>query len=834
MPVRLTDQLFTTTAPRFQADWARQRRTAADILHRLQGQEGIVLADQVGMGKTYVALAVAVSQILATPERSQVVVFVPPAVAEKWIREWKKFSESLLPAGIGIRCVEHPIRSGEAFLKKLDDQPDDRDHLIVLTHTALTMPLKDTFIQLALLHHATRYVRDGSALRERIAKWSTGAKGLFPNPRFTTDHVARLLDTPPSKWRDTWRRMTGEYLPDDPVPASVEEAVRDIPLHELHAAVDALPIRSSIDIEKRLRHARRLLGEATQAVWRWILSSIKLELPLLIVDEAHRLKNPGTQISKLFGSRSDGSDAGVLHGIFRRMLFLTATPFELGHAELIQVLSRMGAVRALAPPTPLSLGERLKDLEKVLTQAQASAIIFDYAWGRLRPEDITVFDTWGPEVAAPHNLSAAAREAWQHAQLAVEARHAMHDALRPWIIRHERPRRRTYRPGAAIAPNWNRVPGGLPIPESAALPFLLAARAQSIALDHKSTRPLFAYGIASSYEAFARLGGGHAENVRDSDSADNDKKNSEASGISTPSTLEAVDWYRKEIDDALVEPSVREAHPKVQATVEKAVALWQAGEKCLIFCWFVRTGEAVEHALSRRLDHLIMELASKALATTSTDDSRRELERIADRLFRRDASPYERIRQRLLEALLEDAGRHEDVLELVVDAAMRHLRTPGYLVRYTHLHIGITDDEVWAGVQGENPYRIVLLDRWRHFAQRLAQARNQIEPVNQDDERDSEFARIRAALLGAHSEDDQAAGRGGSLHAVRRAHGGTRADVRERVIAMFNTPFAPELLVASSVMGEGIDLHQECRFVILPLIYGHLSKRHWPARTALG
>jgi SNF2 family DNA or RNA helicase len=38
--------------------------------------------------------------------------------------------------------------------------------------------------------------------------------------------------------------------------------------------------------------------------------------------------------------------------------------------------------------------------------------------------------------------------------------------------------------------------------------------------------------------------------------------------------------------------------------------------------------------------------------------------------------------------------------------------------------------------------------------------------------------------------------------------------VRERVIALFNTPLSPDLLVASSVMGEGIDLHQECRFVI--------------------
>ena len=96
MPGLLTDCLVTATESGFEQDWARQRRTAEDILRRLRTQEGVILADQVGMGKTYVAMAVAASQILATPERARVVVFVPPAVATKWVREWHKFSETLL------------------------------------------------------------------------------------------------------------------------------------------------------------------------------------------------------------------------------------------------------------------------------------------------------------------------------------------------------------------------------------------------------------------------------------------------------------------------------------------------------------------------------------------------------------------------------------------------------------------------------------------------------------------------------------------------------------------------------------------------------------------
>ncbi|MBR8034481.1 helicase-related protein [Burkholderia vietnamiensis] len=809
----LTDRLRTTTEPRFKEDWARQRHTAADILARLRTQEGVILADQVGMGKTYVALAVAVNQILSVPELEQVVIFAPPAVADKWVREWGKFSESLLEPGTGIRCVNSPIRSAEAFLKQLDDRPEDRAHLIIVTHTALTATLKDTFVQLALLYYATRRVHGGAELRQRVAKWSDGLKGLVRNRRFTPENVAALLATPPSKWRETWKRETGEDLPDNPVPAALEDAARNLRAHDLVAAIKALPINDSSRIDDRLEKARKALNEVMQDTWRWMLSSTDLDLPLLIVDEAHRLKNPSTLISQLFRKRSNDSDAGAFDAIFRRMLFLSATPFELGHTELVEVLSRMGAVRSLAPPPVQPLSERLTELKDVLTKAQARALTFDAAWSRLSHEDAVVFDAWTPDMPAPVGTNAIVREAWTHAKLAVDARHEMHAALKPWVIRHERPHRRAYHPGAAINVNGGSTSGGLSIPENAALPFLLAARAQSVALDEREgkARPLFAYGIASSYEAFGR----HDSDVeRDSDKNEEDRVSDDTTAASSHAALGAAGWYRQEINRALRDKSVCDAHPKVLATIEKAAQLWLRGEKCLIFCWFIRTGKAVEDALANRIDGLILERARDALGTKSTEETQDALDRISERLFRSDSSSYERIRQRLMDALTEAAEGRKDVLDLVVDAAIRHLRTPGYLVRYTQLTLGINDKDVLTGIDGDNPLGVDLLDRWREFAGRLAKAHGRIEIVNPGDLQNSEFARINAALLGAPTEDKHATRRGASLHPVRRAHGKTKRDIRERLIALFNTPVFPDLLVASSVMGEGIDLHQECRFVI--------------------
>jgi superfamily II DNA/RNA helicase len=49
---------------------------------------------------------------------------------------------------------------------------------------------------------------------------------------------------------------------------------------------------------------------------------------------------------------------------------------------------------------------------------------------------------------------------------------------------------------------------------------------------------------------------------------------------------------------------------------------------------------------------------------------------------------------------------------------------------------------------------------------------------------------------------------------VHLANGETDQSLRRRLMATFNTPFLPDILVASSVMAEGVDLHRECRHII--------------------
>ncbi|MCH7728771.1 MAG: hypothetical protein IH991_20145, partial [Planctomycetes bacterium] len=61
----------------------RQRGEAEEILWRLGRQPGVVLADEVGMGKTFVALAVIFS-VGVQSRKGPVVVMVPPNLVDKW------------------------------------------------------------------------------------------------------------------------------------------------------------------------------------------------------------------------------------------------------------------------------------------------------------------------------------------------------------------------------------------------------------------------------------------------------------------------------------------------------------------------------------------------------------------------------------------------------------------------------------------------------------------------------------------------------------------------------------------------------------------------------
>lgn len=810
-------------------DARRQTTTAREMLRRLTDQPGLVLADEVGMGKTFVALAVTVSVALSDKRRRPVVVMVPSSLKEKWPQDFALFKERCLAPESVRRVRAESAGTAVELLKLLDDPLERRASLIFLTHGAMHRGLSDSWVKLAIIQRAIKGRRNIGNLRRALGRCLGKLLWLgWLEKRCGEDIWERLLDTPASEWLPLLnRRGLTEDMTDDPVPEHVIEVLRDFDTRAVFAALQEIPLRVSATYERRLADARAALSETMKTIWQQCVSGLRLKLPLLIMDEAHHLKNAGTNLAGLFQDEDAKEDAdevkrGALHGVFERMIFLTATPFQLGHHELCSVLERFDGIawRSASAPTMSreSYKAALDELRHRLDAAQQSALNLDAAWGGLRANDLMAngshFENpsawWDAALNAETLTPAGERVLVCYRSTFTRMREA-EMALRPWVLRHLRSRffngvpRRLKLPGLAIQTDHaetGREPG-LEIEGKALLPFLLAARATLCAPD---ARPVFAEGLASSYEAFLQTRQRKGELTEDD----------QATEVAPPD--QAGRWYLQQLEKALPLDAHESSasHPKIAATAKRALAAWKSGEKVLVFCHYVITGRVLRQVISGLIQREIQQLGAVKLGCALHEVGKR-LELLGKRFFDAD-SPVRVACDEHIGRLISDYPGLEERREALLDVVRRYLRTPSFLVRYFPLHGGHLDaaSVALAFDQGDGS-GMTLREILRGFFEFL-------EVRCGAHKRASYLAAIGAAKTGAITSDtafetfseDEAQGEHHErlLPNVRLVNGATKQETRQRLMLTFNSPFFPEILIASSVMAEGVDLHRFCRHVI--------------------
>ena len=212
----------------------------------------------------------------------------------------------------------------------------------------------------------------------------------------------KLIRTSPEAWRDIYNdavRREDRHLTDDPVPKAVVRALdrRRVDLKPLAEALEDMPVRAKggdARTSKRLDLVRRALRDAEDVLWRDLLAQARWRSPLLVLDEAHHLKNPRTLLARQLQSPDSTGDLrageGAMANAFDRMLFLTATPFQLGHHELVRVLERFADVRWNVDEfgDRETFQGRLASLEARLSDSPRTAMALPRSWGRLRPDDV--------------------------------------------------------------------------------------------------------------------------------------------------------------------------------------------------------------------------------------------------------------------------------------------------------------------------------------------------------------------------------------------------------------------------------------------------------------
>ena len=818
-----------------EADQRRQRAEVQEILKRLRHQPGVILADEVGMGKTFVALAVAYS-VAANSLRGPAVIMVPPNLVDKWEQDLKTFAELYLKDRQPVRCGEsgkkalttpQALRYGVArhsvdLMRLLDDRPRTRAHLIFLAQGAMTRRQGDKWVRLALVAETLRTHARGRAtrltsVRKQIHRFVAELLWAIGEERATDlgDELwQRLLRLDPEAWKDEYNASVRESrrLGDDPVPKAVLRALRRVDLKPLARALKLMPIRAvggDSRVSERIKTARKALHLAERALWTELLARAKWRSPLLVMDEAHHLKNPNTQLARQLQSADLTADLstgdGAMAKAFDRMLFLTATPFQLGHHELVQVLRRFGDIRWNAQE--LGAQDRfelhLDQLQEHLTNTQRGAVGLQRTWARLQPDDVGEdLDHWWEELTRQPEeaLTGRQRAVVDAYRQAKESRDQAEALLRRWIVRHNKGEhwvdtliaRRQRVDGAAIDGSTPAERAGLPIPPRQLLPFFLAARSAV-----RAGHDLLGEALCSSYEAF-RFTRQHQDLAKD------DEGDSAVAHLD----LTHASWYLQEFDRALT-AARGSIHPKVAATVDRVVDLWEQGEKVLVFAFYRLTCRSLRVHISDEIERRLG-LGSKEI-----------LEQVQRRFFDDRKSPGRRALDRELaqivharEEALDRAQIPREQREEILGVMRRFLRVPTTLVRCFPL------DDIDT-LEPPTVAELVLNHAdgsgasWREkfdaFIDFLVQCSTDERALYLEAASRTETGTIRVEK---DEDEDGTVGPQATLANVQVATGKTRRDARARLMRAFNTPFFPDILVCSEVMREGVDLQRFCRHVI--------------------
>jgi hypothetical protein len=613
-------------------DVARQLRTVEVLLERFfhprsaQRFEIQILADEVGMGKTFVALGLAYSILAHLKQASieadlagcyqRVLVLTPSnhALYRKWIREVSEFKG---------RCVLPEHQSNDLFFAPL--AIDRLDDLAV----ALRKPGRHPQVVVARMG---LFGGDKLLNLDLKRRFTLGVLFRYWGVSFNYEQRERLLKGAPEEWPSHPDHLTELTEDEDQRLPFGEEQFLSI-LRSLDAegrqVLDSLlddcreiaqPFYRSRDdafprIEGKLRKIYRLAA----------FSSIQRAFPLLIVDEAHNWKN-----GPLDGANGFNDFRRYIAPHVRRALLLTATPFQLRPNEMLEILKVSDDMQPCA--TQAESAVRVARLKKyreeiirpVLANAESHSRSFSRAWVRIphRVAADTLAVAWNSTdlvatrekvvalaklegVVTDHGIelgkiisSAVAGADPDIRQFLKEALYLfaynadLSSELGKLVIRHRRhTEHRRFLVGAEYGQepfaSLSRPDGhilhaapGLDICGEAELPQYLLMRCVSEMKSGKG-RSSLGSDLTGCYSTL------HAS----------------AEGRRVQQSLNESHDARRYLDllFEMVNKRHDPKHPKLAAVVEEVLRHWKAGEKVLLFCFRINTAERLHEILSDRI-----------------------------------------------------------------------------------------------------------------------------------------------------------------------------------------------------------------------------------------
>ena len=271
---------------------AGQKASLKEIAQRLPNN-GIIIADEVGMGKTRIAATVA-SAVIAAGGR--VAILVPPGLGYQWGDELRNVGVEVPPI---LRSLWQYLQAWES---KEKPSPWFNQSALVVSH-------RFSIWRLGEKTNPWRW----SLLPELYARWRIHAKGRCPRGY----HGNEKLD-------DVWVRHAAQSIVD----AISTRPEQHLARKRMEALIENTPWPGALTAAEYGRN---------EQLRPWLEQAVGLGLgvfDLVIVDEAHKSRGEGSGLTRLL-------DHVVLQSDNSRRLAMTATPVELDATQWTQMLERI-------------------------------------------------------------------------------------------------------------------------------------------------------------------------------------------------------------------------------------------------------------------------------------------------------------------------------------------------------------------------------------------------------------------------------------------------------------------------------------------------------------
>ena len=582
---------------------SRQERTVDALLRRMydanesKRREMVLLADEVGLGKTFVALGLAWSVLMGRmrdglpPKPILIVTPSSQALFGKWQRDTEVFLKESVPVDpkVTIQAVQTP--------HGLVDAMSSRHPTIVIARmSAFEGQLHKYEIAMAATLHALFKEKQSVLSVDQRQSLVAGFSVLRSRDELELYQSNRYWKAAKNEEKVGFGR------------SHVRRAMHRLPrvapwvVERINKSVERVRAGDAprTDFQESIRElARAALG-----------LRIPGKLPLIIVDEVHNWKNHPESWRRFLH---------MLGGRVERFLGLSATPFQLGPDELIRILDLRRCLR-LDDDRRQVLDQAVDLLGTRLETAQQAGSRLAEAWGDVRAADVEdIGQAWPNRLSGwgggmPSRIERALRAA-----MAVESAHdKLMASLRPFLVRHRRDtRHRRWRVGCdADAPLHDTKRSartlawrpGLDVRGDGELVHYLMMRATQESKHGKGATSLGS-DLGGSYDFFR----------------EHELKRLKEQG--EPSAKDYLDLV-----DMATNQSASEAHPKVKVTVDRAFNAWVHGEKTLVFCFNPATVDALRKAMSERI-HRYEKATLMAAFGCTADEYGKRLENFQKRLY---------------------------------------------------------------------------------------------------------------------------------------------------------------------------------------------------------